>query len=464
MERDRTIRTAVVVGGSFGGLAAAAVVAGRAEEVVVLEHRPLPAEGAAPASVSPQGGAPHLLLAGGGAAIDRTLPGYTADLVAHGAVGGDGPFPCHWWAAGGLRRTMPDLGVAAPFCTRALAEDRLRSRVRDLPNTSLVDGAVVRGLRVEEHRVVGVELERDGTRTVLDADLVVDASGRGSRAAAWLRAAAATPPPPTRRVEVDVTYTTVFTRRRPSDLGGGRFAVVQNTPALPRIGVALAAEGDRWQIVLGGYFGDSAPPTREGMSAFAASLPDPALVGLLEGDWLTEPAQFHFPSSQHRRWERVRRPVAGFCAVGDAVASFNPLYGQGMSAAALQAEALGLALDRVGNSRRLPRVANRAIAKVVANPWQIATGADLVYPQTRGHRPRGTDLVNRYLDRVIAAAAEDEQVNLAFLRVQQLLAPPATLFAPAVVRRVRRATRRAVRIPGPIVDATPLSAGSGARP
>lgn len=172
-------------------------------------------------------------------------------------------------------------------------------------------------------------------------------------------------------------------RRHADDLGGALFAVVQNAAALARIGVALPAEGDRWHFVLGGYFGDAATRTRDGVRTFARTLPDRAISDLLANDWLGEPASFRFPFSRRQHWERAARLPPGL-VVGDAVASFNP---QGMSSAALQAEALGALLDRVGNSPRLPHAFAKATAAVVANPWQIATGADLVYAQTRG--PKG---------------------------------------------------------------------------
>lgn len=230
-------------------------------------------------------------------------------------------------------------------------------------------------------------------------------------------------------------------RRHADDLGGALFAVVQNTAALARIGVALPAEGDRWQIVLGGYFGDAATRTRDGVRTFARTLPDRAISDLLANDWLGEPASFRFPFSRRQHWERAARLPPGL-VVGDAVASFNPLYGQGMSSAALQAEALGALLDRVGNSPRLPHAFAKATAAVVANPWQIATGRrPRLRPDPRAQRAVGTGLLNHYLARVLAVAAEDRTINLALSRVQQLLAPPATLLRPAILWRVLTAVR-----------------------
>lgn len=126
---------------------------------------------------------------------------------------------------------------------------------------------------------------------------------------------------------------------------------------------------------------------------------------------------------------------------GDAVASFNPIYGQGMTSAALQAEALGRRLERIGNTARLPHAVAKAAAAVVANLWRIATGADFIHPRTRGAKAAGTDVFDRHLAKVIAAA-DDPAVNLALSRVQQMLAPPPVLFTPAIMRRALVSSRR----------------------
>ena len=443
-----TIDRAVVIGGSIAGLAAAAALAERVGEVLVVERRPLPTTDA-PASIAPQGEFPHILLASGAASLDRLLPGFTDDLFAHGAIGRDDlEYRGHWWAVGAVRHVVPHVGMPVPMCSRALVESRLRDRVRRLPNVTF-EQTVVRGLRLGGDRVVGVEVEHGHERTALDADLVVDASGRGSHAATWLKELGLREPPVS-RVDIGLTYTAVDVRRSATDIDGGRFAVVQNTRTLPRMGVALSAEGDRWKIAIGSYFGDAAPATRDGILQYAASLPDPVILQLLENEWLTEPAQHRFPSSLRRRWERVRDLPAGFCAVGDAVASFNPLYGQGMSSGVLQAEALKTCLGREGSAPRLPSAVQRAAAKVVANPWRIATGGDFVYPSTKGSKAPGTDLVNSYMERVFVAAAADPDVNVALNRVTQLLDPPTSLLAPDVVRRVIACTRGRRAAPLPV--------------
>ncbi len=442
-----TPETAVVVGGSVAGLAAAATLSSRARRVLVLERR----AGTA-GSVAPQGALPHVLLAAGARSLQRMLPGFAEELREHGAgdVGADPEvLPCRWVAGGATRDhlRLPDLGFPRALCGRRLIEDRLRARVTALPNVELRRGSVG-GVHWTGAgagaRAVAVEV--DGH--VVEADLVVDAGGRSSHAAAWL-AAADVPAPALTEVGVDLRYTGIVVERRPGDFDGAGFVVVQNDAALSRIGVALMMEHDRWHLVLGGYFGDPAPVDPSDARAFARSLRDPVLAEVLDRPFLEPPSRYTFRSSLRRHWEDLPLP-GGLCVVGDAVASFNPVYGQGMSSALLQVEALGRELDRRGNAPDLPRAVARRAAKVVANPWLTATGGDFVYAATRGRRPAGSAVVNRYVDRVTATAARDVEVNRALTAVQQMLAPPASLFAPAVVARTLGRRR-----PGPGPAATP---------
>jgi 2-polyprenyl-6-methoxyphenol hydroxylase-like FAD-dependent oxidoreductase len=433
------IERAVVIGGSIAGLASAATLSRRVGEVVVVERRT--AKGRA--SVAPQGHLPHVLLVAGASVLEEVFPGFADRLVQRGAVvGGADPrrLSCYWVAAGTVRDhlRLPDLGFTRALCSRALVEEQLRELTLALPNVSLVD-ASVDGLSIRdrgERATVGGVVVR-GTPASLEADLVVDASGRGSRVETWLQAAGL-PTPPHSEVVVDLRYTAFVVDRRPGDLDGAALGVVQNTPGLPRIGVALPMEGDRWQVVLGGYFGDAAPGDPVGARAFARSLSDPALGDLLDRPFHGEASHYSFRSSLHRHWDKVTPAPLGLCAVGDSVASFNPLYGQGMSSALLQAAALGRAIDDHGDTAALQRAYAGAAAKVVGNPWLTATGADLVYPATVGDRPPGHALVNRYVERVTRAAAVDETVNGAFTDVQQLLAAPSTLFRPGVLVRTLR--------------------------
>jgi 2-polyprenyl-6-methoxyphenol hydroxylase-like FAD-dependent oxidoreductase len=454
-----TLDRAVVIGGSIAGLAAAAALSPRAAGVVVVERRQAPPGG----SVAAQGHLPHVLLAAGGRVLETLFPGFAQGLLDRGAErGGDDPtrLPCYWTAAGTVRHELrlDDLGFPRALCSRALVEARLRAATLALPNVTLVEAGAEGLVLARSARggdvVAGVRL-RGGAGTI-DADLVVDAGGRSSRVTEWL-ASAGVPRPRTTEVVVDLRYTAFCVERRPTDLGGAAFGVIQNTRDVPRIGVALPVEGDRWQVVLGGYFGAAAPTDTAGAQAFARGLSDPALAELLGRPGLAEPARYTFRSSLRRHWDGLPRLPRGLCAVGDAVASFNPIYGQGMTSALLQVEALAAAVDRHGAGPRLGAAHARAAAKVVDNPWLTATGGDFAYPATTGRRPPGTTQVNRYVERVTRAAAVDDVVNGAFTRVQQLLAPPPTLFRPVVVAR-------ALRYGGPARGVRPEPAGQPVAP
>lgn len=209
--------------------------------------------------------------------------------------------------------------------------------------------------------------------------------------------------------------------------------------------MALPIEGDRWQVVFSGVHGETAPSDPEARLAFARSLPAPVIAEILErSEPLGEPATHRFPSSQRRHVERLKRFPLGWVLVGDAIGSFNPIYGQGMTCAALQAAALGGALDRSGAvDQTFARRYFKAASRIVNSAWSTAVGSDFAYRDTTGPKPPGTDLVNRYIDRVILAAQHDDTVAIRFNEVVAMTCEPTALMAPGFVVRVLRAARRA---------------------
>jgi 2-polyprenyl-6-methoxyphenol hydroxylase-like FAD-dependent oxidoreductase len=273
------------------------------------------------------------------------------------------------------------------------------------------------------------------------ADLVVDAGGRGSRAPAWLEALGYGRPAE-ERVTIGVGYTTRLYRRRTDDLPGARYAVALPTPPhQTRMGVLFPVEGARWMVTLGGWLGDHAPGDEAGFLAFARSLPAPDIADVIAGaEPLGEPALHKFPTSLRRRYERLRRVPEGYLVLGDALCSFNPIYGQGMTVAALEALEFNACLRAgQGGLAGLPRRFYRRAARVIEGPWQLAAGGDFAYPEVAGRKAPGTDLLNRYAARVQRAATRDPKVCRALVAVTNLLAPPAALFGPRVLWQVARA-------------------------
>jgi hypothetical protein len=313
-------------------------------------------------------------------------------------------------------------------------------------------------------RVTGVRIRPRGTTgdgEVLAADLVVDATGRGSHTPVWLESLGF-PQPEESAIDIGVCYTTWDFPREEGDLGGDIAAIITATVANPRFGAVLAAEGPRWQVTAGGYLGDVAHPTDiASFRAFAASLPAPDIGDLVAVREPLGPGRLHrFPSSRRRRYERLRPFPAGFLVIGDALSSFNPAYGQGMTVAAVEALALrDLLAGPVAEADLAARFFRQA-ARIIDVPWDIAAGGDLRLPSIPGPRSLKVRVINTYVARVQAAAAVDPQVGLAFLRVANTVDRPDKLLRPAVALRVLRAglsrNRRAPdQRPGRSVSAAP---------
>jgi 2-polyprenyl-6-methoxyphenol hydroxylase-like FAD-dependent oxidoreductase len=448
---------AVVVGASMAGLFTARVLADHFTRVTVLDRDELPTV-AGPRKGVPQGRHAHALLASGQQVISDLFPGILDELVADGAATlsfNEG----RWFQAGGYRAKV-NIERVAISASRPHLEGHLRRRVEALPNVQIRSGVSVDGLLYDGFRVRGVQICEDDTLSGVTADLVVDCSGRSSRSSLWLEQLGY-PTPEVVHVKCEMTYATRMFRRTPDDVDATFAVTIESPPDGTRAAFLMPIEGDRWMITLADRF-NPAPRDEARFREFAATLPAPHVGEVVErAEPLTPVVTHRLMSSQRRRFEKLRRVPAGFVALGDAICSFNPLYGQGMSTAACEAVALGECVAKYGlESDRMPKRFYKEAARVVAGPWQIAVGADFAYPQTTGPKPPGTDFVNRYIARVLLAAQVSSEVNAAMLQVQQLTAPPSSLFRPSLVRTVRRAAREAERrLATPTPVPTPVTVG-----
>ena len=439
------MRRALTIGAGLGGLLAARVLADHYDEVWVLERDALPDPGESRKGV-PQGRHVHALLAAGRRVIERLFPGLTREVVERGGLEAD-IARLRWFDFGGYHARCT--GIEALLVSRPRLESHVRARLAALPNVRIVERAAVQGLRFEGERVTGVRVADED----IPADLVVDAGGRGSQVPGWLDQHGF-PRPAEDVVEVGLGYATGLFRRG-GELDGDVGVIVVPTPPSRRGGVLMAIEDGRFILTLFGMLGDHPPLDAEGFRRFADSLPARELGGFLAGaEPLSEPVPFRFPASVRRRSEAIPRFPAGLLVFGDAICSFNPIYGQGMSAAALQAEALGRVLGggpgrvadgpgRVadGLDRLAPRFFAEA-ARVVDIPWEMCVGGDLEYPEVAGPRTRRGRWIGRYLSSLRRGAQRDPQLALAFQQVANLLEPPPSLLTPRVALRVLRAGLR----------------------
>jgi 2-polyprenyl-6-methoxyphenol hydroxylase-like FAD-dependent oxidoreductase len=434
---------AIVLGGSIAGLLAARVLADAYDRVTVVDRDEL-VPGTKPRRGAPQGRHIHALLARGQQALEELFPGLTAELVGHGAPLGDVLGDARL-LFGGHRLARTEAGLVALSASRPLLEDRVRERVRALPGVRFTPPSDAVGLRCspDRRRVTGVRLLRRtdaSAEEVIDADLVVDATGRGSRTPAWLQGLGFGQPE-VDRVRVDVGSVT-RRDRLPSDSLDGDLACIHGpAPDRPRGGALARLEGDIWMLTLFGLLGDHPPKDRAGFDAFARSLRFSDLhdaVGAAEP--VDGPAGYRFPENVRRRYERMRNFPDGFLVMGDAICSFNPIYGQGMTVAALQALALHKHLRR-GIAPR-SRSVLRALARAIDAPWELAIGADLSLPGVDGRRTPKRRIANAYVTQLQAAAADNPPLARAFVRVTGLVDRPEALLRPAIaLRTLRRRTQ-----------------------
>jgi 2-polyprenyl-6-methoxyphenol hydroxylase-like FAD-dependent oxidoreductase len=427
---------AIVVGGSMAGLCAARVLAEHFTRVTLIERDVL-IDGVANRKGVPQGQHVHTLLHSGARVLERMFPGFHERLVARGAVLDD--LGQARYCIGGVHLAAAPSELRALRLSRALLESYVRERIRAISQLTILDHTDVLGLTVTDDVVCGVRIVRRQLQVEqwLPADLVVDATGRGSRLPKWLRDLGYEMPRE-ERVTVDIGYTSCTYERRPEHAGGRTGVLIGAAAPNTRCGVGAAIEGDRWLVSLLGYLGDHPPNDTDGMTAFARALPQPDLYELLrQAEPRSKPVPARFPYSQRRYYERLRRFPKGLLAIGDALCSFNPMYAQGMSVAALEADLLGRCL-RSDLEGELRRVFFRGCSEIIETPWRLAVGGDLRFPAVRGPRPLAARLRNSYLKRLTRAAGADPEIALAFLRVTNLLQPPASLFAPRIMKRVVR--------------------------
>jgi 2-polyprenyl-6-methoxyphenol hydroxylase-like FAD-dependent oxidoreductase len=399
---------AVVLGAGLAGLLAAHVLTDAYGQVAVIDRDELP-EAPRHRRGVPHGRHLHALAARGQQALEELFPGLTAELVAHGAPAGSLLTNARLYLSG-HRLRQADTGLVLLCASRPFLEGHVRARVRALPNVTLLDRCDAVGLATtpDGRRVTGARVLRradNSAEQLLRAELVVDATGRGSRAPVWLEAFGYARPAK-EQVRIGLGYAT-RTYRLPPDALDGDLAVLQAaTPQHPRTGALQRLEGDRWMLTLAGILGDHPPVNPDGFLDFARSLRFPDIYQTVRNAQpLDDPVPFRFPASVRHHYERLDRFPDGLLVLGDAVASFNPIYGQGMSVAAVEALALRRYLER--GTEPQPRRWFRDLARVVDVPWDMAAGGDLAFPGVPGRRTPKGRLVNAYITRLHAAAAHD---------------------------------------------------------
>lgn len=426
--------TAVVLGGSMAGLCAARALHDWFEEVVVLERDTIPDQPAV-RDGAPQTGQPHAMLEAGRVTLEDFFPGFGDAIRDAGGLELDMGSDVVWYDQGGFVAET-ESSLPALYASRPLFEHVVRNRVGDLDRVTLQGQCnfITYDHDADRNRVTGVRFrDETGAEASLAADFVVDATGRSSRTPRWLDRTGY-PTPTVEEVTVDVTYSTVRIERPPEATYG---VLVAPEPHRPRGAAMLPVEDGRWEVVLQGIHGERAPADRETFLQWARDLPIEEIGRQVrEREWTSGIRRYPFPASVRKRYEDLSRFPDGLVVTGDAVASFNPIYGQGMSVAALDAVVLHQELSD-GISGLGPRFFDRT-AEVVDEAWQLAVGNDFTFEGTSGPKPFGTDLFNRYAARLLRRAHDDGALTEAFFRVFRLERSATSLLHPKVAWKVLR--------------------------
>ena len=432
---------AVVVGAGMAGLCFARVLADTFDHVTVVDRDRLTGE-ARPRRGVPQGRHVHPLLPAGVEALERLFPGLGAELGdagAHAIPTEQVRLCLNGYRLAPGRTARPEISASRPLLEAAVA-----ARVRAHPCVELRDGVETLGLVADPggRRVTGIRVRprvEERAADTLDGDLVVDCSGRRSRAPAWLEELGYAPPP-VERVDVDLRYATRRYRLPADVLDGDRHLLVGPMPDRAAGGVLLAVEDGVWLATLFGLRDVRPSMTSDDFAAFASRLAVPDLREALRvGTPLDAPAGYRFPAELRRRYDRLDALPAGLLVAGDAVSSFNPIYGQGMTIGALEALQLR---ELLTSGVPHPQRWYSTITPIVDVAWELAVGADLAIPSVPGRRTLATRLRQAYLRSFQAAACRDPRLTARFWRVAGLVDPPAELVRPAALARVARGRLR----------------------
>jgi len=427
---------------------AASVLVKHVDEVTVVERDKLP-DGPAPRSGVPQARHAHLLMSGGARAIESLLPGTLDALVAAGAHRIGVPNDLVSLSAQGWVPRFPEMQFIVS-CSRSLLDWTVRGQALRDNKISMLTGTEPVSLLGDRHAVTGVLVEDRISREQisLEANLVVDATGRSSRLPAWL-AGFGLPEVHSESVDSGLAYATRVFRAPAAAASGFPIVNVQANPRDPHPGCTatlLPIEDGRWLVTLSGTRGGEPSTDESEFVSFARSVRNPVVGELIaSAEPLTPVYGSHSTANRRMFFERLKSWPDGVLALGDSVATYNPVYGHGMSVAAQSALAMDAELRAAGLTSGAAQRIQRAVAKVVDGAWAMATNQDILYPGAVGKPlPLAGRVLQRYVDRLVRTATTESAVTRVFIDAFTLSGPMTKLMSPRMMWATMRGPRSSV--------------------
>ncbi len=475
MNTNRT-QHAIVIGGSIAGLAVARMLTNHFTQITVIERDRLP-DGPDYRAGVPQARHPHVMLLKGQQLFEAMFPGLSQALLDAGSirinVGCD--FDYNIFGEWRLPRYQSKLdGIA---CSRPLIEHTVYQMVAQNPQVRFLQQHEVVGLTTNDAgtHATGVRLrnraEKSADEIELSADLIIDTSGRYSRAPEWL-AALGYPTPREITVNAQPGYASRVYRKptafKAPWLG---FYIMPEAPHQRRGAVILPMEGDRWHVTLIGMDSDYPPTNEDEFLAFTRTLPDLRVYeALANAEALTDPVGFRQAENRLRCYDSLPRYLEGFLLCGDSVFALNPVYGQGMTVAAIAAQTLDRMLQRhrrnhaATDQTGLAAAFHKELAQVIAPVWQMATSQDKRWANVQGAEALDTvtKIMQGYMDRVQRVMMYNPRVAEAFFHVMHMVSGPEILFRPDILAQVLIGSWQQPKRPAPVATAhTETAAGIG---
>jgi 2-polyprenyl-6-methoxyphenol hydroxylase-like FAD-dependent oxidoreductase len=452
---------AVVLGGSLAGLFAAKVLADAYDEVLVIDRDVLIGVDM-PRRGCPQGRHINGLLTGGQRAIEELYPGITDEMLADGVPKGDLGGTVRWYMQGKqLEQRRADMLCIGP--SRPKLELHVRERTQAVSNVTFIERTDILGLETsaDRTRVTGVRVQRldGGEAEVVNADVVVDATGRGSRTPVWLEELGY-PKVTEERKKIGLGYVTQYYRLNSDPYHGDLSINVVANPKLPRGCIFAKTDGGRIEMTTYGILGDHPPTDQAGLYKWIDSLGIPEYSDALrDATPLTEPVAFRFPTTLRRRYEDMPRFPDGLLVTGDAVTCFNPVYAGGMTMAAKSAHTLRSHLHTGAGPQSLEYF--RDLARDVIDPhWEMTNVIDLSFPGVEGKRTLSVRMAQAFLKRVQIAATRDGKVTAAYMRAAGQVDRPETLQRPGMLLRILVQSLRGPKSRPPHAVTRPTKAAS----
>lgn len=428
---------AVVLGGSITGLLAARVLSDAFDEVVLVDRDKLTdvrewRRGA------PQTRHINGLLARGHQILEELYPGITDEMVKDGVPISDLSGTVRWYF-NGKRLKQQREGLTCIAATRPIMEYYVRCRAQALPNVTFIEECDIVGIvtTADNSRVTGARIQRHAEGSVeeyLEADLVVDATGRGSRSPVWLEELGYG------RVQEEGTkvglgYASRHYRLRYDPFETDHSINPVANADLPRGAIFTKTDSGKVELTTYGILGDHPPTDPDGFNEFVRTLAAPEIYeAIIDAEPLDDISLFRFPTTMWRRYDLLPRMPERYLVMGDAVCTPNPVYAQAQTLASLETLALR---EHLGRGIPDPVAFQHDVGQVIAPVWGMTTSVDLSFPGVEGERTPEILQAHAFMRQLQAAATVDGSVTAAFMRVAGLVDPPEKLMDPDLVQRVQ---------------------------